>query len=161
MGEGGLNLTWYHTEFLSHLCEFNVPHIIIGGQARAYHFGTNTFDLDILMPVDNTEDSPVHNALIKWYSRYSNHFSINNRICKPFTINPNTQILIPDAVVSVLTETKTILKITEKTRIDVLFLIADLDFESAYKRGITIDQFNLNTKVLCKQDAISTQRIPK
>lgn len=159
MGAVGLNLTWYHRQFLTHLCQCNAPHVIIGGQAKAFHFGTNTLDLDILMPIDNSRNSPVHTALVKWSERFPHH--TRPMICEPFTIMDLDQVQFPNADVSVQTDAKIILEITEETKIDILFSIDKLDFESAYKRGVTIYQLSLKSKVLCQQDAINTQRIPK
>ena len=149
-----MNLTWYHREFLAHLCQCSAPHIIIGGQARAFHFGTETSDLDILMPIDNSINSPVHNALVEWSERYPHH--TETRICKPFSILEETQIIFPDTPVSVLTDTDEVLEIPDRRRIDVLFFVEGLDFEKAYSRSTISNEIDTYSKILGKQDLDKT-----
>jgi hypothetical protein len=130
LGAGDLNLTYYQGAFIQHLVALNVPTIIIGGKARAFHFNEISRDLDLWMPADNAPQSPVRRALITWSARYPSHSW--PPLVEPFEIKPLHMIQFPNADVSVLTDTGKIEKVTNDLRVDILFCLPGFSFESAY-----------------------------
>lgn len=133
MGAGDLDLTFYQAEFVKHLVALQVPAIIIGGKARAFHRAEKSTDLDLWMPADDRLDSSVHHCLLSWLERYPLH--LLPPLIEPFEIMPTHMIQFPNADVFVLNDDGAVESVTSSTRIDILFGLSDFSFDEAYLKA--------------------------
>jgi hypothetical protein len=156
VGSGCLNLTWYHLEFLRHLDNLSTPFLLIGGQARSHYLGTTSRDLDIWMPTDNSQNSTVKSALEKWSSRFSNRTA--RPIAQPFCLTEKTQIMFPDTDVSVIDDKNQLLRINEQTKIDILFSLEPLSFETSLSNCEWINVNGLQVPILSQADLLKVEK---
>jgi hypothetical protein len=155
VGAGGVNLTWYHLEFLKHLEKVGAPYLIIGGQARAFHYGSDTSDLDLWMPPDNTYGSPVRRAIWDWFSRYPRH--VLPPVPEETPLTETSMVQFPNAEVWVRDDLGEYQKITNETRIDVLFGWPGLPFEGPHRCAVRVAANFGDVSVVSKEDL---ERIP-
>lgn len=124
-------LNEYHLQFLRRLTKSNVRFIVIGGQARAFHFGSYSRDLDLWVDISDAQKPLLEKALLSWAETYPAHTYPELR--GPLPIYPNMQLKLPDTDgCYYLGSDGEPVEIGPEDGIDLLTSVADADFEQTY-----------------------------
>jgi hypothetical protein len=130
-------LNHYHLKFLRLLASRSVRFLVIGGQARRHHSGTETGDLDIWA------DSKPQNmeALIQVFDRWREQ-------------HPRHEVKRPDVRLWYPDDTRLWLRGNdpEAGGIDILTRIEAFDFEQFFGRSVPVEVDGLEVQFLAGQD---------
>lgn len=142
-------LNQYHLQFLSMLDEQCARAIIIGGQARYFHLGTSTRDLDLWADVADSR-SQLESALFLWKCRYSAHSILD--LEPPVALRPAVQIKFPDADALFINSDGELSEILIEDGIDLLTSVGAYNFDLIWKSSVDADLGLKHVKMLCRTD---------
>lgn len=129
-------LNEYHLEFLRRFNDRTVRYLVLGGQARAVHFGIATRDLDIWVDIGKNNGQALEDCLVSWSANHPLH--VFPPLTSPLNLRPNVQIKIPDADVYYLNKAGNSVRITPDEGIDILTSVDDRNFEEYYNRSVVL-----------------------
>jgi hypothetical protein len=140
----------YHLQFLHRLTDAGVRFLVIGGQARRVHDGSETRDLDIWVDIEPQSRRALETVLLAWSAAHPLHTA--QPLTAPLALRPNVQIQFPDADCLYMTRDGIPAPIPTTDRIDILTSVGQHDFEQFYARALTHSVEGMDLKVLSRDD---------
>jgi len=123
-------LNEYHLQFRKLLVERGTRFLIVGGQARALHEGSNTKDLDVWVDISDDNRSALDECVITWVEH--NPMRSLQDFSPPLPWRAGVQIKFPDADVLFLGADGEPAEIGPDDCIDLFTSIGEANFEEFY-----------------------------
>lgn len=126
-------LNEYHLEFLKLLVDRGCRFLIVGGQARAIHFGTPTRDLDVWLDLSAGNKIIAEQCISAWIGKYRAHAGYFQQ---PISLRPGLfQFHFPDVYAAYLGADGEMKPIATEDGIDVLTGIGSANFAEHFERA--------------------------
>lgn len=129
-----LILNDYQRQFIQCLTASGVRFIVIGGQARAFHYRTPTRDLDIWADIVESQQPRLREALLAWGERYPAHTYPELKPSLPLRSGMQQKLPATDGC-WYMRDDREIAEIGPEDGVDLLTSIEGADFEELYDRG--------------------------